>query len=154
MTQWTGSFEIADCFADQKPGFKQAFDPSGNEIEYCYLFAGGNLGEGAISVSKSRDGDSSFVLTALGDPGYRIDDTVNFYSIDNGNKIPEPSGPGHQFSHQLAAGARSVTLFDNIATSKGQPKDFYYELIVTDTRNGKKNQRIVLDPTIRNQQLK
>jgi hypothetical protein len=152
MTQFTGTIDLIDDYASGHLNYLQATGPNGETIPYCYQITGGSDGLGGITVSKANDGDSDLTLNSVADPNYHFQ-SVSFFS-DAAKTAIIPSGPNEQFGYDIIAGTqfRRIVIPDRLRAKNGGVADFYYTLIVIDTRAGKNNQAIYCDPTIKNKQ--
>ena len=151
MTQFTGTIDLIDDYASGHPNYLQALGPNGETIPYCYQITGGSDGVGGITVSKANDGDSDLTLNSVADPNYHFQ-SVLFFS-DAAKTVNIPSGPNEQFDYAIIGTQfRCIVIHDRLRSKNGGVADFYYTLIVVDTRSGKNNQQIYCDPTIKNKQ--
>jgi hypothetical protein len=133
-------------------GYHRANDQNTVPTNYWYRFWGGDRdNQGTITVSKSKDGDSTLVVRFDGantDNRYKIKG-VKFYS-DKDKKNPLPNGPGEQFDFAIAGDKRSVTIYDRMRTYDGDMVDYFHSVLVVDTAGTDPKLEIVCDPTIHN----
>lgn len=115
--------------------YAQAKDDGGHPINYCYLFSGGTdpANPGVVSVSRSRDGNSTILVSCITtDPHYLIR-RVKIYT-DSRKQHEIATGSNQQFSWEIEPGFRSVAIYDRAGDFEVYA-DFYYTVMVNDTRN-------------------
>jgi hypothetical protein len=131
-------------------GYWQANDRNNAPINYWYRFWGGDANnQGTITVSQSKDGDSTLVVRfdKKTDQRYQMDGVL-FYS-DKEKTKPLPWGPRDQFDFSIADDKRSVTICDRIR-KYGRKGDCFHNILVLDTAGAHPKLEIVCDPTIHN----
>jgi hypothetical protein len=152
MSEFTATINIMDDYAAKYTNYLQATGSNGEIIPYCYQLAGGSDKVGGITVSKANDGDSHLILNSVADPNYHFQ-SVLFFS-DAAKTVNVPCGPNEQFGYEIVAGTqfRRIVIHDRLRSKNGGVADFYYTVIVVDSRAGKNNLQIFCDPTIKNKQ--
>lgn len=146
MTQFQASFNLVNQGASPGQGYQQAKNQNGGLIPYWYSFAGLDS-SGAITVSKSKDGNSTVEITCTSQNTDYLIQSVAFFS-DKAKTQPIPWGEGHQFDFELIGDDRQVVIYDWIAEYGGEVP-VYFSITVEDTSPGKGDQLVVCDPTIR-----
>lgn len=115
--------------------YTQAKDDGGHPINYCYLFSGGTdpANPGVVSVSRSRDGNSTIIVSCITtDPHYLIR-RVKIYT-DSKKQHEIATGSNQQFRWEIEPGFRSVAISDRAGDFEVYA-DFYYTVMVNDTRS-------------------